>query len=216
MACTNTGLVAHCLKALALPTKYMWGGIMRELTDNYINMLSGIAAYKSQYPPNRVAALKKLTKKGYYGCDCVGLIKSYYWGGIGTKANAPGYGKTGPDINAVVMYNNATRKGVISTLPEQPGLIVYCRTYPHVGVYIGNGEVIECTLGSRGDGVVRTKLSAFKWEHWFQCPYIVSDNTPPTTYTVTAIKTGVTAEQLPAIKNRFEAFGCTVDVTESK
>ena len=70
------------------------------------------------------------------------------------------------------MCSAASVKGAISTLPERPGVIVYCKSHPHVGIYAGNGEVIECTLGIRGDGVVRTKLSAANWEYWFECPYI--------------------------------------------
>lgn len=209
---TNTGLVAHAKLALACKTKYMWGGILRPITDGNVDMLAGI--YKSaQYSAARINQLKALPD-GYFGCDCVGLIKSYYWsgkdsGGVGS----PKYGAAGcPDVNATGMYQHATVKGPITTLPEQPGLVLYCNSHVHVGVYIGNGEVIECTLGARGDGVVKTKLSAFKWEYWFQCPYITADNAPPKTYTVTAVKTGVTAEQLEAVKARFKAFGCEVTV----
>ena len=46
------------------------------------------------------------------------------------------------------------------------------RIPPHVGIYTGNGEVIECTYSARGDGVIRTKLRDFGWEYWFECPYI--------------------------------------------
>ena len=55
-------------------------------------------------------------------------------------------------------------------MPELKGLILY--KTGHVGVYIGNGKVIECTLGSRGDGVVETNISAVKWTHWLKLPEI--------------------------------------------
>ena len=42
----------------------------------------------------------------------------------------------------------------------------------HVGVYCGKGKVIECTLGSRGDGVVETDVSDVAWEEWFYIPQI--------------------------------------------
>ena len=32
---TNTGLVKHAEKALALKTKYMWGGILRPVEQQY-------------------------------------------------------------------------------------------------------------------------------------------------------------------------------------
>lgn len=171
---TNTGLVKHAQAALKLKTKYMWGGILRLITNAYIDQLSGIPAYKAQYPPARVAELRSCVGKDYYGVDCVGLIKSYYWSGKGDGGmGSPNYGAPGfPDVNANVMFDAARVKGDIKTLPEMPGVIVYCKSSPHVGVYIGDGWVIESTYSSRGDGVVKTRLSAFKWEYWFQCPYI--------------------------------------------
>ncbi len=171
---TNIGLVNHAKKALALKTKYMWGGILRLITNAYIDQLSGIPAYKAQYPPARVAELRSCVGKDYYGVDCVGLIKSYYCSGKPNGGTgSPNYGAPGfPDVNANVMYDAAKVKGNIKTLPETPGVIVYCKSSPHVGVYIGDGWVIESTYSSRGDGVVKTKLSAFKWEYWFECPYI--------------------------------------------
>lgn len=171
---TNTGLVNHAKKALALKTKYMWGGILRLITNAYIDQLSGISAYKAQYPPTRVAELRSCVGKDYYGVDCVGLIKSYYWSGRRDGGTgSPKYGAAGyPDVNANVMFDAAKIKGNIKTLPETPGVIVYCKSSPHVGVYIGDGWVIESTYSGRGDGVVKTKISAFKWEYWFQCPYI--------------------------------------------
>lgn len=176
MGYTNLGLVKHAKMALALKTKYMWGGILRLIDTRCYNQLHD---YWGNYPGSgytdkRWAELKSLIGKDYYGCDCVGLIKSYYWSGKDDGGTgSPKYGAAGyPDVNANLMYNAAKVKGAISTLPEVPGIIVYCKTHPHVGVYIGNGEVIESTLGNRGDGVVKTKLSAFKWEYWFECPYI--------------------------------------------
>lgn len=170
---TNYGLVNHAKKALADKTKYMWGGIYRPITDACVDTLAKMYG-STQYSASRIKMLKALPD-GYYGIDCVGLVKSYYWSG---KANggkgSPCYGKPGyPDVNANVMYQRAKVKGPIKTIPEVPGLIVYSKSHPHVGIYIGNGYVIESTLSSRGDGVIKTKLSDWSgWEYWFQCPYI--------------------------------------------
>lgn len=187
---TDTGLVKHTEAALARNTKYMWGGIMRLITDSYVNMLRSTYGTKSGtgYSEQRYAQLKELIGKGFYGCDCVGLIKSYYWSGKPDGGTgSPNYGKAGfPDVNANYMYQQAKVKGAISTLPERPGVIVYCKTHPHVGVYVGNGWVIESTLSGRGDGVVKTRLSDFGWEYWFECPYIdypkAADETANKTY----------------------------------
>lgn len=168
---TNHGLARHAKKALADKTKYMWGGIYRPITDSYVDMLAKM--YPAQYTSARKQLLKALPD-GYYGVDCVGLIKSYYWSGKANGgAGSPYYGKAGyPDVNAHGMYNAAKIKGKIGTLPEIEGIVLYCKSRPHVGVYIGGGEVIESTLGSRGDGVVKTKLKDFGWEYWCKCPYI--------------------------------------------
>lgn len=178
---TNEGLVKHAEKALKDNTRYMWGGIYRPITENYIQQLYKIYG-KKQYSEARINELRKYIGKGYYGVDCVGLVKSYYWsgspdGGRGSKD----YGKPGyPDVNAGGMFKAATEKGTIDTLPEIPGLILYSTTHPHVGVYVGNGEVIESTLSIRGDGVSKTKVKNWTgWTHWFKCPYIeYSENKP--------------------------------------
>lgn len=194
MGYTNLGLVKHAQAALTLNTKYMWGGILRQITIPYINMIrKNWGNYPgSGYTDKRWEELKSYVGKDYYGCDCVGLIKSYYWSGKENGGTgSPKYGAVGfPDINAGIMYANAKVKGPISSLPEIPGLIVYCKTHPHVGVYIGNGWVIESTLGARGDGVVKTKLSAFKWEYWFECPYIEYKKTVAQEKEVSTIKVG--------------------------
>ena len=80
---TGAGLVRHAEKALALKTKYMWGGIMRPITPAYISALRSMYGTKAGtgYTAARYAELERLAGKGYFGCDCVGLIKSYYWSG---------------------------------------------------------------------------------------------------------------------------------------
>ena len=207
MTYTNTGLVAHAKNALNDKTKYMWGGIYRPITDAYVEQLAKM--YPEQYTSARKQMLKALPD-GYYGIDCVGLIKSYYWGGKGSK----GY-KGATDVNAHGMYANAKIKGKIDTLPEQPGLVLYCKSRPHVGIYIGNGEVIESTLSSRGDGVTKSKLKDFGWEYWCQCPYIAADNAPEVTYTSTARKTVKKAE-LEKVKVMLKSAGFEItNVKES-
>ena len=194
MTYTNTGLVKHAKAALADKTKYMWGGILRPITKTYIQQVSSIPGYKSQYPKSRIAILNSVVGKGYYGVDCVGLIKSYYWSGNSSGGTGSKDYKASTDVNAHGMYNSAKIKGKIDTLPEQPGLVLYCKSRPHVGIYIGGGEVIESTLSSRGDGVVKTKLKDFGWEYWCQCPFIAADNAPEKMYTISAVKTVKKAE----------------------
>ena len=99
-------------------------------------------------------------------CDCVGLIKGYYW----TKDDGTQvYGLDGrPDKGANGMFNAAKIKGPINSLPEISGLLLY--SSGHVGVYIGGGYAVEARGFSYG--VVKTKVSQRSWTHWYQCPYI--------------------------------------------
>ena len=98
--------------------------------------------------------------------DCVGLIKGYGWYNpdsgeieVGTNGMA--------DVTANGMFDAATVKGTIDTIPEVPGLAVW--QDGHIGIYIGNGEVIEA-MGTE-QGVVKTTLPS-GWTHWLEIPYI--------------------------------------------
>ena len=87
-----------------------------------------------------------------------------------------------PDISADQMYDNATEKGSIDTIPEIPGLAVWHEG--HIGIYIGEGVVIEAK-GTR-HGVVQTQLANSSWTHWLKIPYInyVEPTVDPTDPTV--------------------------------
>ena len=112
-----------------------------------------------------------------YAFDCVGLIKAYLWGGHGNpKYNAK------QDKSANGMLSASKVKGKIKTMPERVGLLVHMSG--HIGVYVGNGYVIECTPSKKfakqnhgGGGVCKTKLSDRKWTSWCECPYITYEET---------------------------------------
>ena len=99
--------------------------------------------------------------------DCVGLIKGYSWYNIENKKTVIASNNM-PDIGADKMFDNAIEKGTIDTLPEIPGLAVWHEG--HIGIYIGNGEVVQAA--NTQVGVVQTKLSSTAWTHWLKIPYI--------------------------------------------
>lgn len=174
---TNNGLVNHAENALSLNTKYMWGGILRHITPAYIAQLRKIYG-PTYYPASRVKELEKCVGKNFFGVDCIGLVKSYYWSGKADGGTgSPRYDALN-DCNASTMYRRAKVKGKIKDIPEVPGLIVYSNNPVHVGVYVGRGMTIESTLGSRGDGVVKRPLDNL-WTDWFECPYIDYIKTRP-------------------------------------
>lgn len=75
---------------------------------------------------------------GCYLCDCSGLIKAVFWG----YPNNGKYQKDFPDMNANTMISQCTNvstnfKGIV------PGELVWMTG--HIGVYLRDGVVIECT-----------------------------------------------------------------------
>ena len=99
--------------------------------------------------------------------DCVGLIKGYGW--YDSASGEIVVGSNGmTDVSANGMFEAAAVKGTIDTLPEVPGLAVWHEG--HIGIYIGNGEVIEAMNTERG--MTRTELAGRSWTHWLQIPYI--------------------------------------------
>ena len=49
-------------------------------------------------------------------------------------------------------------------MPDIPGVCVFMANMGHVGVYIGNGEVVEAM--GHAYGVVKTKLAGRGWAYW--------------------------------------------------
>lgn len=107
--------------------------------------------------------------------DCVGMIKAAYWSDVDNHVTYRYLGRA--DVSANGMYNMAVNKGPLSTMPDTAGLCLHKNG--HVGVYMGNGTVIE----ARGVayGVVQTTLDLATlnsggnprgWLQWFEAPYI--------------------------------------------
>ena len=147
---TNLGLVNYCKEQLGKP--YWWGTFGQKATESLYNQK------KKQYPSQYTADdFKK--QFGAKVHDCVGLIKGYRWSK--TPSDLPEYVKS-QDKDVSGMLKDCNIKGSISTIPETKGILVFFTG--HVGVYIGNGEVIE----ARGHkyGVVKTKLKQRPWTQW--------------------------------------------------
>ena len=156
---TNQGLVVHAKKALSEKWGYVYGTFGQVLTEALLQ------SKLKQYPDN-VAQYEKFIRQNWLGkraTDCVGLIKSYLW----WSASGPVYNSK-TDLSANGMYNRAVEKGPINTIPEIPGICVWRNG--HIGVYIGNGQVIEAK-GTKY-GVVQTPLTGAgsnNWTHWLKC-----------------------------------------------
>ena len=107
----------------------------------------------------------------YHKRDAI-CLETQYYGWLDAETEEIVYNTNGmPDISANEMYHSATISGTIDTIPETPGLAVWHDG--HIGVYIGNGEVVEA-MGTRY-GVVKTKLEGARCTHWLKIPYISYD-----------------------------------------
>lgn len=150
---TADGLVEYCQAQLGKP--YWWGTFGQIATNQLLE------AKRKQYP-NYYKADDFEGQIGERVHDCIGLIKGYMWSG--TPTSKPVYKSNGfPDVSADTLYNMCERKGTsLGNMPDVAGIAVFMKG--HVGIYIGNGEVIE----ARGHayGVVKTKLTRRPWKRW--------------------------------------------------
>jgi len=152
---TNLGLVEYCRKQLGLP---YWYGTFGQVANETL-----YAQKKMQYPKYYTASdfTKQFGKKVH---DCVGLIKGYLW----QKDNGTIVYNPVQDKDVSGMKANCFVTGNIEHIPEILGLLVFMQG--HVGIYIGNGDVIE----ARGHayGVVKTKLNSRPWKTWGKLNWI--------------------------------------------
>ena len=159
-------LVTYAINAYENGWGYVWGTYGSVLTDS-------LFAYKLEQYPDGVGNHEDFIRNNWLGgrtTDCVGLIKGYGW--LDPETMSINYGTNGmPDLGANQMYYNASESGTIDTIPEIPGLAVWHDG--HIGVYIGNGYVIEA-MGTKY-GVVKTQLEGRGWTHWLKVEYINYD-----------------------------------------
>lgn len=180
---SNKDLVKHVEMALAQKWGYVWGTFGMILTPTLFNQ-------KLKQYPGGVGNHESFIRRTWLNrrtADCVGLIKSFiWWDGTNPRYNGS------QDTSANGMYGRAKKKGPLSTIPEIPGICVWHKG--HIGVYIGNGWVIE----ARGTtaGVIKSPLrgtGAARWSHWLECPFInyVATPKPSTSKPVETPKTEV-------------------------
>ena len=159
---TGQGLVEYAIAQLGRP---YWWGCFGQLADGAL-----YAQKKKQYPTYYTAA-DFTAQYGQKVHDCCGLIKGYLW--CDTPDGSPKY-NAAQDVAVEGLYRTCHRRGGISTLPETPGVCVFMANMGHVGVYIGNGEVVEAM--GHAVGVVKTKVAGRGWAYWGMPEWISYDD----------------------------------------
>lgn len=156
----NVQLVEYCNKLYNAGARY-WFGTFGQIASNSLWKVKK-QQYPSQYKSSRDKQIKKDIEEGRIVTDCSGLIKGFMM----TRDNGQIVYTPSLDLGANTYYNRATEKGTIKTMPDIPGLGVWKEG--HIGVYIGNGEVIE----ARGFdyGVQKYKLSDRPYTKWLKIP----------------------------------------------
>ena len=142
---------------------YVWGTYGLILTQDSFENLCEVY-------PNNVENHHDFIQENWVGrrtADCAGLIKGYLW--FNPESHQIEYGSNGfTDRDADTLYNDSTVNGTIDTIPETPGLGVWHEG--HVGIYIGDGWVIQAS--GTETGVVKTRLEGSSFTNWFEIPGI--------------------------------------------
>lgn len=152
-------------------TVYMMGTFGAPVSEKLI--MQKAKQYPDYYSAGRQNLLKRKIPDGTWAFDCVGLIKGVLWGWQADSSKSFGGAKYRanqvPDINANTMANRCLQR--CETMDNlQVGEAVYMNR--HIGIYVGNGKVVESTLIGKYDGVVVTDLSFRKWLGHGKLPWI--------------------------------------------
>lgn len=168
---TNHEFVSRAKSIHKLNTIYATGTFGQEITNNVI--LAKRNQYPNKYPANKISELRALVGKKYYGFDCLGFIKSILWG-------FPNVRYLSNDVADFTEQGMMTLCSEVSTdwskIPS--GAVLYMAG--HVGIYLGNGEVAECTTKWTGNVLISKlgNISKYKtgkyriWLKWGKIKYI--------------------------------------------
>ena len=154
----------------ALKRPYWYGTCGYSCTESLLK--SKTRQYPAHYTSGRMARYRKDIAANQICGDCVGgAIKWAVWSQLGTQKSVYKSGGC-PDASADGMFSYCKKQGMdwgaIASLPEIPGVAV--RSSGHVGVYIGDGKVVEW----RGFayGCVTTDVKKRPWTHWYKMPWV--------------------------------------------
>ena len=175
---TNNQFIDKAKDIYNLNTAYASGTFGQKYTEAFIKQKK--AQYPKWYTDKRVADLKARATKTLYLFDCVGLIKGIIWGFPKMTYESNGL----KDISDQGLWDKyCTNKSKDFNMIKS-GAIVHIKG--HVGIYIGDGKVIECTT-KWGSKVIITALGnigsikGLNTRSWDEYGYLaILDNIPKT------------------------------------
>ena len=155
----NTEFCDKLINITKLKTLYCRGCFGTVLTDKGKENTIGLNDYNKKHKKEILAA-----SSDTFAFDCSGLIKAVFWGFSGNKNMIYGGAVYNDgdmrDLNAAALiehcYDVSTDMDFI-----EPGELLYMTN--HCGVYIGDGNVVECTPKWL-NGVQITKLKSRSWK----------------------------------------------------
>lgn len=185
----NDVFVARALDiAQNYKTVYANGFIGSPISESMI--LQKSKQLPSWYTDSRIAMLKGLIGKGYFGFDCVCLVKSILWGWNGDASKPYGgavYESGGvPDITLEAMIEECSD---VSTDFTNISAGEFLQMPGHCGIYVGKGLAVECTTKWEGKVQItavsnigtQAGYNARAWTRHGKLPYVeyISAETVP-------------------------------------
>ena len=209
---TATAYVEWLKEQARLKRPYWFGTYYLECTQKLLDSKS--RQNPQHYTDSRMARYKADIAAGQICGDCLGgAVKGAAWSDLGKHKTV--YASNGvPDKRADGMYEWCRKQGAecgsISTIPlDCPGVAV--RFSGHVGVYVGNGKVVEW----RGFnyGCVTTRVFDRPWTHWYALPWVDYDQqdiSVPDTLGERTLRKGMKGEDVKALQEALLSIGLTL------
>ena len=161
---TGKKLAEYCLKVYDAKWVYWYGTFGNKCTQSLYN--SKKAQYKNHYTSDRTSGYMRDIENAKTCADCVGMIKSYFWTG-GVFGSTPKYATNHcPDVSANDMLSLCSKTGDISSIPNEPGIVVW--RSGHIGVYVGDGYTVE--MKGFDYDCVKKKVKDGTWKKWGRLP----------------------------------------------
>ena len=205
---TGKQLAEYCKRVYAAGWVYWYGTYGKKCTESLYN--SKKKQYPSHYGSSRTAGYMRDIREGKWCADCVGMIKSFFWKDAIITAEPKYKANNCPDVSANGMIKLCPQTGKISSIPDEPGLVVW--KDGHIGVYIGGGYTIE--MRGFAYDCQRRKVTDGLWTEWGRLPatMLAYSDAPAVSYKLgdRTLSKGDTGEDVKALQEALLKLGYTL------